>query len=67
MYTHAETSLVDYFISQSKNFSKIDNMFVSDLSEFSDHCLIEISLNIKFESPTEEFRTSDKFCWASAD
>ena len=67
MYTHAEASLVDYFISQTKNFSKIDNMFVSNLSEFSDHCSIEISLNIKFESPTEEFRTSDKFCWASAD
>ena len=65
--TQAGASLVDYFISQTKNFSKIDNMFVSDLSEFSDHCSIEISLNIKFESPTEEFRTFDKFCWDSAD
>ena len=65
--TQAGASLVDYFISQTKTFSKIDNMFVSDLSEFSDHCSIEISLNIKFESPTEEFRTFDKFSWDSAD
>ena len=65
--TQAGASLVDRFISQTKNFSKIDNMFVSDLSEFSDHCSIEISLNIKFESPTQEFRTFDKFCWDSAD
>ena len=54
--TQAGASLVDYFISQTKNFSKINNMFASDLSEFSYHCSIKISLIIKFESPTEEFR-----------
>ena len=50
--TQAGASLVDYFVKQTKNFSNTVNLSVSDLSEFSDHCPIEISLNIKHESPS---------------
>ncbi|MCG7875092.1 MAG: hypothetical protein N0C90_02030, partial [Candidatus Thiodiazotropha endolucinida] len=47
--TTAGASLVDYFITQEKNYTNIDELHVSDLSEFSDHCSLEIKLDIKFQ------------------
>lgn len=34
-------SVVDYFITQAKNFTKICDMQVFDISEFSDHCALD--------------------------
>ena len=42
-------SVVDYFITQAKNFTKICNMQVFYISEFSDHCAIEVTLDITYE------------------
>ena len=35
-------SVVDYFITQTENFSNVLSLNVHDPSEFSDHCIIEI-------------------------
>ena len=58
--TSSGVSGVDYFITQTKNFTKICNMQVFDISEFSGLCAIEVTLDITFESSEIESKIYDK-------
>ena len=46
--SHTGSSVVNYFISQTRNYHKILNMDINP-SEFSDHCIVEATFNAKFK------------------
>ena len=41
--SHGGSSVVDYFISQRSNYSKILKLNINSLLEFSDYCIIEMT------------------------
>ena len=51
--SHGGWSVVDYFISQTSNYSKILKLNINDLSEFSDHCIIEMTFAFEFQTKCE--------------
>ena len=64
--SHTGSSVVDYFITQTNNYSKILNININDLTEFSDHCIIEMTCAFKFQSKGENPKTFDKLSWDSS-
>ena len=42
--TNKLTSVIDYAVSNVNLLSKIKYFYVSDLTRFSDHCIIKVSL-----------------------
>ena len=38
--TQSGSSVVDFFITQMKNIQQINDLYVSELTEFSDHCFV---------------------------
>ena len=65
--SHTGFSVVDYFISQTCYYSKIININMNDLTEFSDQCVIEMTFACKFQTKGENPKTFDKFSWAPPD
>ena len=59
-------SLVDYFITQTKNYSNISSLNVHDLSEFSDHCIIEICFEFALKPNNADTNSYDKITWDSS-
>ena len=64
--SHTGSSVVDYFITQTSNYSKILNISINDPTEFSDHCVMEIIFAFKFQIKGENPKTFDKLTWDSS-
>ena len=65
--TQSGSSVVDYFITQAKKFQQVHDMYVSDLTEFSDHCFLAISININSKQTEIIDNTFEIFDWESKD
>ena len=62
------SSVVDYIITNFNNFPCISNMQVFELTEFSDHCPIEFSLNFEnFIMFKTDNLTYEKIIWDNVD
>ena len=66
-FTQSGASGVDYFISQTKNVQQVYDMYVSDLTEFSDHCFLAISININNKETSDIDKTFEIFDGESAE
>ena len=66
-FTQSGASVVDYFIAQTKNVQQVYDMYVSDLTEFSDHCFLAISININNTQTANIDKTFETFDWESAE
>ena len=66
-FTQSGASVVDYFIAQTKNVQQVYDMYVSDLTEFSDHCFLAISININNKQTANIDKTFETFDWESAE
>ena len=55
--------VLDYFIAKASNFKFIKNIEVEGLTEFSDHCPINVSFSFYKEVENDDDTFSDKLFW----